>query len=63
VAGEGLAGVFVALLVTTGMAPKSVAPRLGGALGEGAAALALLLVCLFLHRGGRSATTADAPRP
>jgi putative OPT family oligopeptide transporter len=54
VAGEGLAGVVVAGLVAAGLAPKELEPRLGGLVGESAALLIALLVCLFLFRGGRS---------
>ncbi len=53
VAGEGLAGVLVALLVTLGVAPKSMDPRLAGLVGELAALSVVLLVCLFLYRAGR----------
>ena len=58
VAGEGLAGVLVAGLVAAGKAPKSLAPRLPGAIGEAAALATLLLLCLFLLRAGRSRPTA-----
>jgi putative OPT family oligopeptide transporter len=54
VAGEGLAGVAVAALVATGVAPKAMDPRLGGLPGE---LLALLLAGafgVFLYRGGRA---------
>lgn len=61
VAGEGLAGVLVAGLVATGAAPKSMAPRLGGALGEAAALLVLALVCGFVARAaGRRTAEARA---
>ncbi len=53
VAGEGLAGVLVALLVTIGVAPKSMAPRLPGLAGELGGLLIAMLVCLFLYRAGR----------
>jgi putative OPT family oligopeptide transporter len=55
VAGEGLAGVLVALLVAEGWAPKSRPPIVGGAPGEGLALLGVLLVCAFLYRAGKSA--------
>jgi putative OPT family oligopeptide transporter len=55
VAGEGLAGVLVAALVAAGAAPKSLPPRLPGLAGELAALAAVLLVCVFLYRAGRSA--------
>jgi hypothetical protein len=67
VAGEGLAGVLVAALVATGVVPRPLATRLEGAAGELAALAAALLVCAFLHRGGRAAapapTSSGAPRP
>jgi putative OPT family oligopeptide transporter len=54
VAGEGLAGVLVAGLVALQMAPRSMDPRLPGGLGLAASVAAVLLLCLFLHRAGRS---------
>jgi hypothetical protein len=54
VAGEGLAGVLVALLVATGVAPRSGTPWLTAGLGEAFALLTLLLVCFFLYRAARS---------
>jgi putative OPT family oligopeptide transporter len=54
VAGEGLAGVLVAALVAAGVAPKALDPRLPGLSGEVAALAAVLLVCAFLYRAGRS---------
>jgi uncharacterized oligopeptide transporter (OPT) family protein len=53
VAGEGLAGVAVAALVASKLAPPSMAPRLGGALGEVAVLGAILLVCVFLAMASR----------
>ena len=58
VAGEGLAGVAVAALVAAGLAPKSMDPRLGGFVGELAAAAIALGVCAFMLRGGRSGRAA-----
>jgi putative OPT family oligopeptide transporter len=58
VAGEGLAGVLVAGLVATGAAPKSMAPRLSGALGVAAALLVLALVCGFVARAAGRRTAA-----
>jgi putative OPT family oligopeptide transporter len=55
VAGEGLAGVVVAALVAGGLAPQSLAPRLGGSVGIGAALAVALAVCAFLFRAGRRA--------
>ena len=54
VAGEGLAGVLVAVLVATGVAPRSGTPWLTAGPGEAAALVALLLVCFFLYRAARS---------
>jgi putative OPT family oligopeptide transporter len=54
VAGEGLAGVFVAGLVATGLAPKTMDPRLGGLPGELAALAIAAAFCYFLYRAGRS---------
>jgi putative OPT family oligopeptide transporter len=55
VAGEGLAGVLVALLVTTGLAPRSMDPRLSGLAGQLGGLLIAMMVCLFLYRAGRDA--------
>jgi putative OPT family oligopeptide transporter len=52
VAGEGLAGVFVAALVAVGAAPKARPPLVAGLPGEAMAALAILAVCAFLYRAG-----------
>jgi putative OPT family oligopeptide transporter len=54
VAGEGLAGVAVAFLVTFKLAPRGLEPRLPGLSGELAALVALLLVCGFLYRAARA---------
>lgn len=54
VAGEGLAGVAIAALVATGVVPKSVAPRIGGGIGEALALAAVLGVLVFLVRAGRA---------
>jgi putative OPT family oligopeptide transporter len=53
VAGEGLAGILVALLVTVGVAPKAMEPRLAGLPGEVGALVVGALLCAFLHRAGR----------
>jgi putative OPT family oligopeptide transporter len=53
VAGEGLAGVLVALLVTIGVAPKAMDARLSGLAGEIGGFVVAMLVCLFLYRAGR----------
>ena len=60
VAGEGLAGVTVALLAATGVVPRSMDPRLHGATGEVAAAVVVLLVGWFLIQAGRSGLTRTA---
>ena len=52
VAGEGLAGVFVAALVAFGAAPKGRPPLVAGLPGEALTALAILAVCAFLYRAG-----------
>jgi uncharacterized oligopeptide transporter (OPT) family protein len=54
VAGEGLAGVMVAALVATGVAPKTMDPRLGGLPGELSALLLAGGFCFFLYRAGRA---------
>jgi len=53
VAGEGLAGILVAALVALQAAPRTMAPRLGGAAGELLTALLLIGVAGFLLRAGR----------
>ena len=50
VAGEGLAGILVAGLIALRAAPRSLPPRLPGALGESATLLVVALLCLFLAR-------------
>jgi len=62
VAGEGLAGVLVAALVASGLAPKSMDPRLAGVAGDAAALLVAVAVCAFLLRAGRDGR-ADPRRP
>ena len=57
VAGEGLAGVVIAGLVAAHVAPKSLAPRLPGALGQAGALLCIGLVCAFIARAARAAGT------
>jgi len=52
VAGEGLAGVLVAALVASGIAPKSMEPRIAGPLGDLITIAVFLAVCYFLYRGG-----------
>ena len=53
VAGEGLAGVVIAALVATHIAPKSMAPRLPGVVGEAGALVCIGLVCLFIARAAK----------
>jgi putative OPT family oligopeptide transporter len=53
VAGEGLAGILVAALVVTGVAPKSMAPRLAGLPGELCTLALVLAVCGFIYLAGR----------
>jgi putative OPT family oligopeptide transporter len=53
VAGEGLAGVAIAGLVASGIAPKALDSRLGGLSGELVALVLAVGVCVFLLRGGR----------
>ena len=60
VAGEGLAGVLVAGLVAAGLAPKSMDPRLGGALGEGVGVVLALGFCLFLYVAGRGRASGES---
>jgi putative OPT family oligopeptide transporter len=62
VAGEGLAGVLVAALVVTGIAPKTMDPRLGGIPGETVAAVIAVAFCYFLYRAGRSRSTPEVTR-
>jgi len=57
VAGEGLAGVLVAGLVALQLAPKSLAPRIGGVAGELGVVVAALVVCAFLYRAGAARTS------
>jgi putative OPT family oligopeptide transporter len=52
VAGEGLAGVLVAALVAGQLVPRSLAPRLGGVMGELVALVVVLLIAMLLYRAG-----------
>jgi putative OPT family oligopeptide transporter len=54
VAGEGLAGVLVAALVASRIAPKSMEPRIPGIPGEVLALILILAACWFLFRAGRT---------
>ena len=58
VAGEGLAGVLVAGLVGSGLAPKEMDPRIGGTPGLVLALTAIALCCAFLAATKRRATPA-----
>jgi putative OPT family oligopeptide transporter len=55
VAGEGLAGVLVAALVASGVAPRSLDPRIAGAAGDVVTVLVLLGIAVFLLRAARPA--------
>lgn len=55
VAGEGLAGVFVAGLVAAQIVPRSMPPRVPGLAGDVLVVVMLAFVCLFLVRAGRRA--------
>jgi hypothetical protein len=57
VAGEGLAGILVAALVASSLAPKTMEPVVRGLPGELTAVGAILLVCYFLYRGGKGPQT------
>lgn len=48
VAGEGLAGIAIAALVATGVAPKSIDPRIAGVAGSVGTAVLFVLVAAFL---------------
>ena len=54
VAGEGLAGVLVAALVASGVAPRSMTPHLGGTAGSAAVSVVILATCAFLWLAGRA---------
>jgi putative OPT family oligopeptide transporter len=62
VAGEGLAGVAIALLAWRQIIPKSKEALLAGVPGEVAMLAAMALLCWFLWRAGRSGTSPAAPR-
>jgi putative OPT family oligopeptide transporter len=54
VAGEGLAGVFVAGLVASGLSTKSMDPRIPGGAGELVGLAAVLAVGYFMYRAART---------
>jgi hypothetical protein len=53
VAGEGLAGVFIALLAFEKWIPKEKPPLFGGAPGEILTLLVVMALCVFLAAAGR----------
>jgi putative OPT family oligopeptide transporter len=53
VAGEGLAGVVIAALVGSGIAPKGLDPAVSGVAGQFASLVVVLAVCGFLLRSSR----------
>ena len=55
VAGEGLAGVFVAALVAAQVVPRSISPRVQGLAGDLLVVIMLGAICAFLVRAGRPA--------
>jgi putative OPT family oligopeptide transporter len=57
VAGEGLAGVLVAALVASGVAPRSMDPRIAGAAAEVVTFAVLVAVAAFLVRAARPVST------
>jgi putative OPT family oligopeptide transporter len=63
VAGEGLAGVLIALLVSLKWVTIADAPRLAGGLGRGVGLAVLGGICLFLHVAGRSGRKPAAGAP
>jgi putative OPT family oligopeptide transporter len=63
VAGEGLAGIAVAALVASGVAPKSMSPRLPGGLGELVGLAVVVAVSAFLYRAARSRAGAVSVAP
>jgi putative OPT family oligopeptide transporter len=63
VAGEGLAGILVAVLAWRQIIPKSAAPKIGGMPGEIVTLIALALLCAFLVWAGRSIARQAAAKP
>jgi putative OPT family oligopeptide transporter len=59
VAGEGLAGILVAGLVAANIAPKKMEPLLHGLPGELAGVVAVLALCYFLYRGGKTVVSSQ----
>ena len=53
VAGEGLAGVFIAFLAFEKLIPKEKPPLVGGVPGEVLTLLVALGLCAFLYLAGR----------
>ena len=60
VAGEGLAGVLVAILVGALHVGHPSTPRIGGALGTAGALAIVVAICVFLGRAGRTPTASNA---
>jgi putative OPT family oligopeptide transporter len=60
VAGEGLAGVLVAALVASGIAPKSMEPRIAGLPGDLTTIAVFLALCYFLYRGATAKDTSKS---
>ena len=61
VAGEGLAGIAIALAAALKWIPKSADPALGGLTGELLTLAVILAVLAFLHIAGRSGAGARRP--
>ena len=59
VAGEGLAGIAIAVAAALRWIPKSAEPRLAGVSGEVATLVVTLAVLFFLHLAGRSGEKHD----
>ena len=57
VAREGLAGVVVAALVASGVAPRSMTPHVGGVAGSAAVSAVILATCALLWLAGRARRT------
>ncbi len=54
VAGEGLAGILVAGLVTAQIVPRSLPPRFDGTAGAIVVIVLIASTCVFLYRAGRA---------
>jgi hypothetical protein len=60
VAGEGLAGVFIAFLAFERWIPKEKPPVIGGLNGEILTLVVGLALCLFLYLAGRAGSESEA---